>query len=135
MGTGEPYMDCLLHDLRKLYGDLEIKVADPVVEFSETVVETSSLKCFAETPNKKNKLYMVAEPLEKGLGEDIEKGRVKMDWDSRRVSDFFTKNYDWDLLAARSVWAFGPESNGPNVLVDDTLPSDVDKAVLGRSKE
>ena len=31
----------------------EIKVADPVVSFCETVVETSSLKCFAETPNKK----------------------------------------------------------------------------------
>ena len=31
----------------------EIKVADPVVAFCETVVETSSLKCFAETPNKK----------------------------------------------------------------------------------
>mmetsp|Transcript_101971 Transcript_101971/g.287841 ORF Transcript_101971/g.287841 Transcript_101971/m.287841 type:complete len:985 (-) Transcript_101971:157-3111(-) len=134
-GTGEIYLDCILHDLRRLYGDLEIKVADPVVEFCETVVETSSLKCFAETPNKKNKLYMVAEPLEKGLGEDIEKGRVRSDWDPRRLSDFFTKNYDWDLLAARSIWAFGPESNGPNVLVDDTLPSEVDKAVLGQSKE
>ena len=32
---------------------VEIKVADPVVAFCETVVETSSLKCFAETPNKK----------------------------------------------------------------------------------
>ena len=32
---------------------LDIKVADPVVAFCETVVETSSLKCFAETPNKK----------------------------------------------------------------------------------
>ena len=31
----------------------DIKVADPVVSFCETVVETSSLKCFAETPNKK----------------------------------------------------------------------------------
>jgi len=134
-GTGEIYLDCILHDLRKLYGDLEIKVADPVVEFCETVVETSSLKCFAETPNKKNKLYMVAEPLDKGLGEDIEKGRVKIDWDPRRMSDFFTKNYDWDLLAARSIWAFGPETNGPNVLVDDTLPSEVDKGVLLQSKE
>jgi U5 small nuclear ribonucleoprotein component len=50
-------------------------VADPVVSFCETVVETSSLKCFAETPNKKNKLTLIAEPLEKGkakiLGIDI----------------------------------------------------------------
>merc|ERR1719210_2611930 len=134
-GTGEIYLDCILHDLRRLYGDLEIKVADPVVEFCETVVETSSLKCFAETPNKKNKLYMVAEPLEKGVGEDIDKGKVKIDWDSRRIADFFSKNYDWDQLAARSIWAFGPESNGPNVLVDDTLPSEVDKRMLKQCKE
>jgi hypothetical protein len=32
---------------------IDIKVADPVVSFCETVVETSSLKCFAETPNKR----------------------------------------------------------------------------------
>jgi 116 kDa U5 small nuclear ribonucleoprotein component len=54
-----------LQDLRELYSDIEVKVADPVVCFCETVVETSSLKCFAETPNKKNKLTMIAEPLEK----------------------------------------------------------------------
>ena len=54
-----------LQDLRELYADIEVKVADPVVSFCETVVETSSLKCFAETPNKKNKVTMIAEPLER----------------------------------------------------------------------
>lgn len=83
LGTGEVYLDCVLHDLRKLYGDLEIKVADPVVQFCETVVETSALKCFAETPNKKNKIYMLAEPLDKQIGEDIEKGLVSDKWDTR----------------------------------------------------
>ena len=32
---------------------LDIKVADPVVAFHETVLNTSLFKCFAETPNKK----------------------------------------------------------------------------------
>lgn len=36
-----------------------MQVADPVVSFCETVVESSSMKCFAETPNKKNKITMV----------------------------------------------------------------------------
>lgn len=53
LGTGEMYLDCVLHDLRRMYAEVEIKVADPVVRFCETVVETSALKCFAETPNKK----------------------------------------------------------------------------------
>ena len=38
------------------------------------------------------------------------------------------------MLAARSVWAFGPDVNGPNVLVDDTLPSEVDKQLLTQVK-
>lgn len=54
-----------VQDLRELYAEVEVKVADPVVAFCETVVETSSLRCFAETPNKRNKLTMIAEPLEK----------------------------------------------------------------------
>lgn len=56
----------LAQDLRELYSEVEVKVADPVVSFCETVVETSSLKCFAETPNKRNKLTMIVEPMEKG---------------------------------------------------------------------
>jgi len=47
-GTGELYLDCAMHDLRQVYSDIEVKVADPVVGFRETVVETSSVKCFSE---------------------------------------------------------------------------------------
>merc|ERR1712008_299631 len=105
LGTGELYLDCVMHDLRKLYSEIDIKVADPVVSFCETVVETSSLKCFAETPNKKNKITMIAEPLEKGLAEDIENEVVSINWNKKRLGEFFQTKYDWDLLAARSIWA------------------------------
>ncbi|GIY37647.1 116 kDa U5 small nuclear ribonucleoprotein component [Caerostris extrusa] len=125
LGTGELYLDCVMHDLRKMYSEIDIKVADPVVCFCETVVETSSLKCFAETPNKKNKLTMIAEPLEKGLAEDIENEIVQINWNRKRLGEFFQSKYDWDLLAARSIWAFGPDNTGPNILVDDTLPSEL----------
>lgn len=54
LGTGELFLDCVMHDLRNMYSDIDIKVADPVVAFCETVVETSSLKCFAVTPNKRS---------------------------------------------------------------------------------
>lgn len=53
LGTGELYLDTIMYDMRKLFTEIEIKVSDPVVTFCETVTETSSLKCFAETPNKK----------------------------------------------------------------------------------
>ncbi len=148
LGTGELYLDCVMHDLRRMYSEIgwiffcsiffyikllsfkEIKVADPVVTFCETVVETSSLKCFAETPNKKNKLTMIAEPLEKGLAEDIEQEVVHIGWNNKRISDFFQNSYEWDILASRSIWAFGPDINGPNILLDDTLSHEVNKTLL-----
>mmetsp|Transcript_826 Transcript_826/g.1239 ORF Transcript_826/g.1239 Transcript_826/m.1239 type:complete len:995 (+) Transcript_826:135-3119(+) len=135
LGTGEVYLDCLMKDLRELYAEVEVKVADPVVSFCETVVETSSLKCFAETPNKRNKITVVAEPLEKGLAEDIEAGSVAIDWPRKKLQDFFTTKYEWDLLAVRGLWAFGPERNGPNVLLDDTLAGETDKQLLGAIRD
>lgn len=53
IGTGELYLDCVMHDLRKLFAEIEIKVSDPTTRFCETVLETSALKCYADTPNKK----------------------------------------------------------------------------------
>ena len=36
---------------------------------------------------------------------------------------------------AGSIWAFGPDRNGPNILLDDTLPSEVDKSLLAAVRE
>jgi len=61
-----------------MYSEIEIKVSDPCVTLCETIIDTSSIKCYAETPNKKNKviiifikIIMVAGPLDKGLADDI----------------------------------------------------------------
>lgn len=125
LGTGELYLDCVMHDLRRLFSEIEIKVSDPVVKFCETVVETSALKCYADTPNKKNRLTMIAEPLERGLAEDLEGGKVTMKMTNKDRGKFFETKYQWDLLASRNIWAFGPDEQGPNVLLNDTLPSEV----------
>ncbi|KAL6504389.1 hypothetical protein OROGR_026312 [Orobanche gracilis] len=135
LGTGELYLDSIMKDLRELYSEVEVKVADPVVSFCETVVESSSIKCFAETSNKKNKITMIAEPLERGLAEDIENGVVNTNWPRKKLGDFFQTKYEWDLLAARSIWAFGPDKQGPNILLDDTLSSEVDKGLLNAVKD
>lgn len=125
LGTGELYMDCVLHDLRRLYADMEIKVSDPVTRFCETVVEQSHTRCYAITPNKKNKITMVAEPLEDGIARDIESGAVSTKDPIRKTAKFFEDKYEWDKLAARSIWAFGSDEMGPNILQDDTLPGEV----------
>jgi U5 small nuclear ribonucleoprotein component len=73
---------------------------------------------------------MIAEPLEKGIAEDIERGIVSLKMPPKQVGKHFQEKYNWDLLASRSIWAFGPSDQGPNILVDDTLPSSVDKKLL-----
>lgn len=35
-------------------------------------------RCFAETPNGKNKLTMISEPLDAGLAHDIESGTISL---------------------------------------------------------
>lgn len=131
LGTGELYLDCVMHDLRTVYSDIEVKVADPIVSFRETVIETSSLKCFAETTNKRNKLTFIAEPLDDGLAEQLEAGKVNLQWEKKKIGRFFQTQYNWDLLSSRSVWAFGDSpTHGTNILMDDTLPGEVDKKLL-----
>ena len=70
-----------------------------------------------------------------GLAEDIESGQISIDWPVRKRGEFFQTKYDWDVLAARSIWAFGPDRQGPNILLDDSLPSEVDKKMLGSIRE
>lgn len=78
---------------------------------------------------------MIAEPLERGIAEDIETGRVSIRLPPKQLGQHFQQKYGWDLLASRSIWAFGPDDQGPNLLMDDTLPSDVDKKLLYSVKE
>ena len=135
IGTGELQLDCMMRDLREMYSGVEVKVADPIVSFSETCIDQSSMPCFSETPNKKNKLTMLAEPLDKGLARDIEGCAINLKWEQSRVSAFLQTKYNWDLLAARSPWAFGPTDTSPNMLLDDTLSSEVDRRTLAMTKE
>jgi U5 small nuclear ribonucleoprotein component len=37
IGTGEVHLDCILHDIRNLYSDIEVRISDPCVVLSETV--------------------------------------------------------------------------------------------------
>lgn len=136
-GTGELFLDCVTHDLRKVFSDLEIKIADPFTALRETVAEASSLQCFASTANGRNRFTGIAEPLDKGISADLEAGVVsaKQDPSDRAfLKTHLKKSYGWDSLATNSIWAFGPDAGTANVLLDDTLPHEVDKKVLWQAK-
>ncbi|CAG9310997.1 unnamed protein product [Blepharisma stoltei] len=133
-GTGELYLDSVLHDVRELYTDIEIKLSDPYVSFNETVIDSSSFKCFAETPNGKNRFSMIAEPLEAVIGSAIEKHKIHINWPPEKLSSHFEENYNWDVLASSSIWAFGPDSYGSNILINDILPYERDDDLLASIK-
>ncbi len=78
---------------------------------------------------------MIAEPLERGLPEDIEAGKVTMRMTNKERGKFFQDTYQWDMLASRRIWAFGPDDNGANVLLNDTLESETDPKMLATVRE
>jgi len=127
LGTGELYMDSMLQDLRKVFSqDTEIKVSEPFVSIAETVADTSSVKCFCETPNKKNTIQMIAQPLDKGLASQIE----FMAGNFKGMESILVDKFGWEELTADSVWSFGPHNIGSNMLVDYSLDLETDKQRL-----
>ncbi|ODV95653.1 hypothetical protein PACTADRAFT_34209 [Pachysolen tannophilus NRRL Y-2460] len=137
LGSGELYMDCLLHDLRKLYSNIEIKVSDPISRFAESCTDLSMTKISIESTNKLNRVTIIAEPLEEKITRDIEIGKVPTSVsDARKIGKLFRDEYKWDALASRSIWSFGaPENGAANILLDDTLPDEVDKSKLKLLKD
>ncbi|KAI3901874.1 hypothetical protein MKW92_040771 [Papaver armeniacum] len=113
-GTGKLYLECILWDLTR-HSQMGFKVADPDVSFRETVEKSSSVKCFADNQNR---ITMIAEPLEKGLVEDIENGDVSMSQQS-----------------LPDVWAFGSDKQEPNILLADTIANEVDNSLLNDVKD
>lgn len=134
IGTGELYLDCVMHDLRHMYSEIDIRVSDPGVCFSETVIGKTKEKCIGETPNKCNRFSMIAEPIEKHLDVDLEEGNITMESNRGEFEKFFQRRYNWDDLSCRSIWAFGPETNSTNILLNDTLPYEVDAELLNEVK-
>merc|ERR550514_1821857 len=73
-GCGELHVEICLKDLREEYAQCDFTVSDPVVSYRETVTAESGQTCLAKSPNKHNRLYMTAEPLDNDLSDAIEKG-------------------------------------------------------------
>ena len=61
-GSGELHLEICLKDLVEDYAKIEITKSDPVVPYKETVTTKSSQVCMAKSPNKHNRLYVIAEP-------------------------------------------------------------------------
>lgn len=117
-GCGELHLEICMKDLVEEYSNIEIIKSDPVVPYKETVTAVSSQTCLSKSPNKHNKLYLTAEPLKDDLTLDIENGVIRAQDDVKVTARTLIDKYEWEQADARKLWSFGPENNGPNILVD-----------------
>lgn len=76
--------------------------------------------CLSKSPNKHNRLFCKAFPLQEGLPEVIEKGDIGPKDDEKERSKRLVEEFGWDKAETQKIWCFGPETAGPNMLVDLT---------------
>ncbi|KAL4548903.1 hypothetical protein Ndes2526B_g01440 [Nannochloris sp. 'desiccata'] len=92
-GAGELHLEICLKDLQDDFmGGAEIRVSPPVVSFRET----------------------------EGLPEAIDEGKVGPRDDPKIRSKILSEEFGWDKELAKKIWAFGPDTTGPNMLTDIT---------------
>jgi elongation factor 2 len=133
-GAGELQLEIALKDLEEDHAGVPIKKSNPIVECTpllhvadldrETVQQGSSQVALAKSPNKHNRIYMTAQPLEEQLVEDIESGKFDTRQEFKQRGRVLADNYGWDVNQARKIFAFGPSDYDANIIVDSTVGID-----------
>ena len=118
-GVGELHIEICLNDLRAFMKS-DIKVSEPVVPLRETVTLTSSQICLAKSPNKHNRLYVTAEPLDNNLVAKMMSNEITERDDLNARSKILVNDFGWDQNDSKNIWAFGPTGQENNVMVDVT---------------
>ncbi|KAF1325147.1 Translation elongation factor aef-2, partial [Globisporangium splendens] len=135
--TGEHHMKRCLDALRaQLRGDneddeaseaCELVVSEPIVCYRESISSVSSQTCLVKSPNKHNRFFCTSEPLSDQFLRDTTQGKLMLPLDTnavaaskKRRAQYLVVHHGWNENDARKIWCFGPNSNGPNVLVDQT---------------
>merc|ERR1719500_783013 len=119
-GAGELHLEICLKDLEEDHAQIPLKKSDPVVSYRETVTEESDVMCLSKSPNKHNRLFMKACPMPDGPAEDIDNGDVSPKQDFKIRGRYLADKYEYDISEARKIWCFGPDTLGPNLLIDAT---------------
>ena len=109
-----------LQDLQEDHAGVPLKISDPVVGYRETVKAESSIVALSKSQNKHNRLYVKAMPIDEELTLAIEAGKVNARDDFKLRARVLADEFGWDVTDARKIWCFGPDTTGPNLLVDVT---------------
>ncbi|KAJ5550461.1 hypothetical protein N7535_001598 [Penicillium sp. DV-2018c] len=119
-GAGELHLEICLKDLEEDHAGVPLRISDPVVAYRETVAGESSMTALSKSPNKHNRLYMTAQPIEEDVSLAIESGKISPRDDFKARARILADEYGWDVTDARKIWCFGPDTTGANLLIDQT---------------
>jgi len=119
-GAGELHLEICLKDLQEEFSCIELKYSDPVVSYRETVIAESDITCLSKSPNKHNRLYMKAEPLTEEVSIEIDAGKISSKDDPKIRARTLADKFGWEVTDARKIWCFGPDTSGPNILLDQS---------------
>jgi len=119
-GCGELHIEICLKDLEEEFAKCPLKKGDPVVSYKETVTDISSQTCLSKSPNKHNRIFCKAAPLGDDLAQAIDDDKVSAKDDPKARRLVLRDEHDWDPNDALKIWCFGPETTGPNMVVDVT---------------
>jgi len=117
-GCGELHVEICLKDLIEEYAKCDLKVGNPVVTYKETITEESNQMCLSKSPNKHNRLFVKAAPLQDELSQMIEDEKCGPKTETKERSKILVEQFEWDKTDSTKIWCFGPDTNGPNILVD-----------------
>jgi elongation factor 2 len=118
-GTGELHLEIAVKDLQDLQ-KIEVTQSEPIVVFRESVSELSSQQALAKSPNKHNRLWVRAEPMEENVIELINDGTIHQYTDRKEMGQILRDQAGWDAKVGRKVLGMGPEEADPNFYIDAT---------------
>merc|ERR1712194_86756 len=122
-GCGDEHLKLLLKDLKEEHAGVDFTRGTPTVSYKETVTQESNKTALSKSPNKHNRLYVVAAPLDEEVCIALETFEINMQQEPKKRARILIDNYGWDKTDCMKIWTFAPNEpdiGGANVLVDQT---------------
>ena len=108
----------LKKSIKDLSENIEIIESEPYITYKETVIKKSKINV-TTSPNKHNKIYVNSEPLFNEVINEIEEDKNQLKDSFLEIPNDMIEKYE-NKYGLKNIWVFGPQYNGPNVLINQT---------------
>ncbi len=116
-GMGELHLEIIQHRIERDY-NLEIIASNPIVVYRETVQGASPQPFEGKSPNRHNRFYITAEPLDEAIIKGLHDNEIPSDAkkNAKELEQTLSHEYGWEKDMAKKVKAI----DGTCMLVDGT---------------